>query len=48
MADPFNPDRNALGIGLQLWESLKRVGLGFGLGSLIAIPLGILMGSSPT
>ena len=46
LADPFNPDRNSLGIGLQLWESLKRVAVGFGLGSAIAIPLGVLMGSS--
>ena len=46
LSDPFNPDRNSLGIGLQLWESLRRVGVGFGLGSLIAIPLGVLMGAS--
>lgn len=46
LSDPFNPDRNALGIGLQLWESLQRVAVGFGLGSLIAIPVGVLMGSS--
>jgi nitrate/nitrite transport system permease protein len=47
LADPFNPDRNSLGIGLQLWESLRRVAVGFGLGSAIAIPLGVLMGASP-
>ena len=46
LADPFNPDRNSLGIGIQLWESLQRVAIGFGLGTLIAIPLGVLMGSS--
>lgn len=46
LSDPFNPDRNSLGVGLQLWNSLQRVAVGFGLGSLIAIPLGILMGSS--
>lgn len=47
LADPFNPDRNSLGIGLQLAESLKRVAIGFTLGSLIAIPVGVLMGSTP-
>jgi nitrate/nitrite transport system permease protein len=47
LSDPFNPDRNSLGIGLQLWASLQRVAIGFGLGSLIAIPMGILMGASP-
>jgi nitrate/nitrite transport system permease protein len=47
LSDPFNPDRNSLGIGLQLWESLRRVAIGFGLGSLIAIPAGVLMGGSP-
>lgn len=46
LSDPLNADRNALGIGLQLWESLKRVAIGFGIGSAIAIPIGILMGSS--
>jgi len=34
------------GIGNQLVSSLIRVFTGFGLGSLIAIPLGLLMGSS--
>jgi nitrate/nitrite transport system permease protein len=47
LSDPFNPDRNSLGIGLQLWASLQRVAIGFGMGSAIAIPLGVLMGSSP-
>ena len=47
LRDPFNPDQNAPGIGIQLWESLQRVGVGFALGSAIAIPVGVLMGSSP-
>jgi nitrate/nitrite transport system permease protein len=37
---------NDKGIGIQLVSSLWRVFLGFGLGSLVAIPIGILMGSS--
>jgi nitrate/nitrite transport system permease protein len=37
---------NDKGIGIQLMSSLWRVFLGFGLGSLVAIPIGILMGSS--
>ena len=48
LRDPFNPDRNSLGIGLQIGESLRRVAIGFTLGSAIAIPLGILMGASRT
>lgn len=47
LADPFY-DRgpNDKGIILQLWYSIKRVFLGFGLGSLLAIPLGIMMGAN--
>ncbi len=47
MQEPFY-DRgpNDKGIGNQLMSSLYRVFLGFGAGSLIAIPLGLLMGSS--
>jgi nitrate/nitrite transport system permease protein len=37
---------NDKGIGIQLMSSIGRVFLGFGLGSLLAIPIGILMGSS--
>ncbi len=32
----------------QVWTSLRTVGLGFLIGSLIAIPLGLLSGISPT
>jgi nitrate/nitrite transport system permease protein len=47
MAEPFY-DRgpNDKGIGNQLFSSLIRVFTGFGLGSLVAIPVGLLMGSS--
>ncbi|WP_207532004.1 nitrate ABC transporter permease [Desertivirga arenae] len=47
IADPFyDYGPNDKGIGLQLMSSIKRVFLGFGIGSLIAIPMGLLMGSS--
>jgi nitrate/nitrite transport system permease protein len=38
---------NDKGIGIQLGWSLLRVGLGFGLAALVAIPLGFLIGMSP-
>lgn len=47
--DPFynDPnDPNYKGIGTQLLSSLMRVFGGFLLGSLVAIPLGLVMGSS--
>ena len=37
---------NDKGIGLQLAHSLGRVGLGYGLAALVAIPLGFLIGMS--
>jgi nitrate/nitrite transport system permease protein len=37
---------NDKGIAIQLWASIQRVFLGFGLGSLIAIPVGIIIGTS--
>lgn len=46
MADPFQNDPDYKGIGTKLFSSLGRVGIGFGFGSLIAIPLGMIMGSS--
>jgi nitrate/nitrite transport system permease protein len=46
--NPFQNDPDYKGIGVKLLSSLGRVAIGFGLGSLIAIPLGILMGSSKT
>ncbi len=38
---------NDKGIGIQLAHSLGRVGLGFGLACLVAIPLGFVIGMSP-
>ncbi|ARK13415.1 nitrate ABC transporter permease [Fibrivirga algicola] len=47
LSDPFyDYGPNDKGIGIQLWSSIKRVMTGFALGSLIAIPLGLLMGSN--
>jgi len=48
LRDPFY-DRgpNDKGIGIQLGHSLGRVGLGFALAILVAIPLGFLIGMSP-
>ena len=47
VSDPFYDNGpNDKGIGLQLFASLKRVAEGFLLGSAVAIPLGILIGSN--
>ncbi len=47
LSDPFYDNGpNDKGIGNQLLSSLGRVAYGFGVGSLIAIPLGMLMGSN--
>jgi len=46
MHNPFQNDPDYKGIGTKLLSSLGRVGVGFGLGSLIAIPLGFVLGSS--
>lgn len=49
LQDPFynDPnDPNYQGIGILLLSSLNRVFTGFILGSLVAIPLGLLMGAS--
>ncbi len=47
LSDPFyDYGPNDKGIGLQLFNSIKTVLLGFFLGSLVAIPMGILMGAS--
>jgi nitrate/nitrite transport system permease protein len=43
---PFQNDPDVKGIGTKLIGSLTRVAIGFGLGSLVAIPLGLLLGSS--
>jgi nitrate/nitrite transport system permease protein len=46
MQNPMQNEPDVKGIGTKLLSSLARVGIGFGLGSLIAIPLGLIMGSS--
>jgi nitrate/nitrite transport system permease protein len=43
----FSNEHDNMGVGLQIWASIKRVAVGFGLGALVAIPTGILMGSVP-
>ena len=48
LRDPFyDRGSNDKGIGIQLAWSLGRVALGFGLATLVAIPLGFLIGLSP-
>jgi nitrate/nitrite transport system permease protein len=48
LADPFYDNGpNDKGIGVQLAHSLLRVGLGFGIAALVAIPLGFVIGMSP-
>jgi len=44
--NPMQDDPDYKGIGIKLLSSLKRVAIGFGTGSLVAIPIGMLMGSS--
>lgn len=47
ISDPFyDYGPNDKGIGLQLYNSIKTVLMGFALGSVVAIPIGILMGAS--
>lgn len=49
LADPFYDNGpNDKGIGIQLISSIGRVFAGFALGSLLAIPVGVLMGASST
>ena len=48
LASPFYDNGpNDKGIGLQLAHSLARVGLGYLLAALVAIPLGFVIGMSP-
>ena len=48
LSDPFYDNGpNDKGIAIQLGYSLLRVGLGFFLASLVAIPFGFLIGMSP-
>jgi nitrate/nitrite transport system permease protein len=47
ISNPFYDNGpNDKGIAIQLTSSLGRVFLGFGLGSLVAVPIGIVMGAS--
>lgn len=47
LLDPFYVyGPNDMGIGLQLWSSLGRVFAGFSMATIVAIPIGILMGSN--
>jgi nitrate/nitrite transport system permease protein len=48
MQNPMQDDPDVKGIGTKLFSSLMRVGIGFGLGSVLAIPLGIIMGYNKT
>lgn len=43
----YNNGPNDLGIGWNLLVSLRRVAIGYTIASLIAVPLGILIGISP-
>ncbi|WP_395664717.1 nitrate ABC transporter permease [Methylocella sp.] len=48
LGDPFyDHGPNDKGIGVQLATSLGRVGLGYLIAALVAIPLGFLIGASP-
>ena len=47
LSDPFYDNGpNDKGIAVQLGHSLLRVGLGFGIAALVAVPLGFLIGMS--
>ena len=46
MQNPMQDDPDYKGIGTKLISSLTRVGIGFGLGTLVSIPIGLLMGSN--
>ncbi len=44
-SDPFyNNGPNDQGIGWNVWYSLKRVAMGFGLAALVGIPMGFIIG----
>jgi nitrate/nitrite transport system permease protein len=48
LSNPFYDNGpNDKGIGIQLASSLQRVFIGFTLGTLVAVPVGVLMGSQP-
>src|SRR2546425_7195024 len=44
-ADPFySKGPNDQGIGWNIFSSLKRVGIGFGMAALVGLPLGFMLG----
>jgi nitrate/nitrite transport system permease protein len=48
ISSPFhNNGPNDMGIGLQLMTSLQRVFIGFAIATVVAVPIGFLMGASP-
>jgi nitrate/nitrite transport system permease protein len=48
LSNPFYDNGpNDKGIAIQLGSSLQRVFIGFTMGTLVAIPIGVLMGSQP-
>lgn len=48
LSNPFYDNGpNDKGIAIQLASSLQRVFIGFTMGTLVAIPIGVLMGASP-
>ena len=48
LRDPFYVrGQNDKGLGIQLFYSIARVGVGYGLAVLVAIPVGFLIGMSP-
>src|SRR5690606_18960209 len=48
VTDPFyDKGPNDKGIGIQLAYSIARVGIGYLLAALVAIPIGFLIGMSP-
>jgi nitrate/nitrite transport system permease protein len=48
LSDPFYDNGpNDKGVGIQIGHSLLRVGLGFTIAALVAVPLGFLIGMSP-
>ncbi len=46
MQNPMQDDPDTKGIAVKLLSSLGRVATGFALGSLVAIPIGLMMGNS--
>jgi len=47
LASPFHDNGpNDKGIAIQMWSSLQRVFLGFGMAMVVAIPIGFAMGAS--